>query len=138
HALIVDAHARGDAEAVRRRPSILRVARVMQVHVRGSRPCRSVIRRCAHVDETYAKRSAIYSPVLDCSCRAVRARPNPVIDRLVAELEVVAAYHVGPIMRQLRLELRLVARGRPEGKRRTGGHAGVERKGGWIRSSVGL
>src|SRR5262249_5120483 len=81
HALIVDTRARGDAEAARRRPSILRVARVMQVHVRGSRPCRSVIRRCAHVDETYANRSAIYSPVLDCSGRAVRARPNPVIYR---------------------------------------------------------
>src|SRR5262249_4220303 len=100
--------------------------------------CRSVIRRCAHVDETYANRSAIYSPVLDCSGRAVRARPNPVIYRLVSELEVVAAHHVGPIMRQLRLELWLVARGRPQGERRTGGHAGVERKGGWIRSGVGL
>src|SRR6185295_1692142 len=98
----------------------------MPIDVRRRPPGDPVVTRRANVEELNLDRHAVDRPVLNRSGAPVRSVAKPVIETLVAELEVVASGRLRPVVGNLRLHLRLAARGRSEIPRRSSPVAGVE------------
>src|SRR6516162_7097955 len=89
----------------------------MQVDVRCGSPRFAVVPRRSDVEESNLDGLAASRPVLNRSSDTGGSEPVPVVDGLVAELQVVTSQSVGKVIRQLGLDLRLAAFERPEAKR---------------------
>src|ERR1043166_9753286 len=100
----------------------------MEVDIRRGPPGSSVVTWRSDIDERYADWNAVACLILNGSTLAVRAKSIPVVNRFVAEFEVVAPGQVGEVMCELRLNLWLAARGTTNWERGARHTARIERK----------